>query len=150
MLKNSNKWGRSTSVFYNLWGQIRDRFQQSLFFFSPSNTDDVAFLSVCHYFTGPSRVRLCSWPQRTKGLPALSLGVSTISLSVTYIQPCLDLIDLCWPYFPGCPRYSGSWRVGWGTRKTWTSGPTRSWIARSSSECLNLRSGWMMSLCWLS
>lgn len=67
-------------------------------------TDAVTSLSVCHHFPGSSRVHLCSRPQGTEGLPALTLGVSTINLSVTYIQFILDLIELRLTCFPRAPQ----------------------------------------------
>ncbi len=71
---------------------------------SPTPTDAVTSLSVCHHFPGSSRVHLCGRPQGTEGLPALSLGVSTVNLSVTYIQFSLDLIELCSTCFPRVPQ----------------------------------------------
>lgn len=117
--KMSNKWGKSTSVCNDLRRRFADRFLESLFDYSGlmlmmsrTRTDAVTSLSVFHHLPGSSRVHLCSRPQGTEGLSALSLRVSTINLSVTYIQFSLDLIELRWTCFPRVPQV---WLVlkGW-------------------------------------
>lgn len=46
---------------------------------SLTRTDAVTPLSVCYHLPGSNRVHLCSRPQGTEGLSALSLGISTIN-----------------------------------------------------------------------
>lgn len=75
---------------------------------SLTRADAVTPLSVCYHLPGSSRVHLCSRPQGTEGLSALSLGISTIN-QVCHIHSVhfgfnRAVINLC---FQGTPGFVG-------------------------------------------